>query len=67
MRRECEGYEEVDDCNHWLLWCPQLSDRQILLTKAEERLRNFASLTDDIQSAAIADLACKDHETAQLI
>ena len=58
----------MEDCNHWLLWCPRwASDRQFLLTKVEERLRNFASLTDDVQSAAITDLACKDHETAQLI
>ena len=46
MCRECEGYEEVEDCNHWLLRCPQwASDRQLLLTKVEEKLRNSASLT----------------------
>ena len=58
----------MEDCNHWLLRCPQwTSDRQLLLTKVEERLHNFASLTDDMQSAAITDLACEDCETAQLI
>ena len=37
------------------------------LTSVEERLPIFALLADDIQSATITDLACGDHEIAQLI
>ena len=64
---ECERNEEVEDCSHWLLRCPKReSERWHLLTRVEERLPNFASLTDDIQSAAIRDLACEDHGITQL-
>ena len=42
-------------------------ERQHLLSSVEERLLNFASLSDDIKSAAITDLACEDHRIAQLI
>ena len=38
-------------------WDPE---RQHLLTSVEGRLPDFASLIDDIQSAAITDLACED-------
>ena len=56
------------DWHHWLLRCPRWeSERWHLLTKVEGRLPNFASLTDDIQSAAITDLACEDRGIAQLI
>ena len=59
---------EVEDCNHWLLWCPRWDlERQHLLASVEERLPNFASLADDIQSAAITDLACEDRGIAQVI
>ena len=55
--RECEMTEEIEDCNHWLLRCPQWdSERQHLLTSVEKRLPNFALLTDDIQSSTITDL-----------
>ena len=60
--------EEVEDCNYWLIRCPRWElERRHLLSKVEERLPNFASLTDDIQSAAITDLACEDCGIAQLI
>ena len=66
--RECGMNEEIEDCNHWLLWCPRWdSEREHLLTSVEERLPNFALLTDDIQSATITDLPCGDHEIAWLI
>ena len=65
MCRECDGNEEVEDCNHWLLQCPRWeSERQHLLKRIEERLPTFASLPDDIQSAAIRNLACEDHGIA---
>ena len=66
--RECGTNEDIEDCNHWLLRCPRWeSERQHLLTSMEERLPNFALLTDDIQSATITDLPCGDHEIARLI
>ena len=37
------------------------------MSSVGERLFNFASLSDDIKSAAITDLACEDHRIAQLI
>ena len=63
LARERDGNEEVEDCNHWLLRCP----RHHLLKRVEKRLPNFASLPYDIQSAAIMNLACEDHEIAQFI
>ena len=42
-------------------------ERQHLQSSVEERLFNFASLSDKIKSAAILDLACEDHWIAQLI
>ena len=66
--RECTTNEEVEDCNHWLLRCPRWDlERQHLMSSVGERLFNFASLSDDIKSAAITDLACEDHRIAQLI
>ena len=41
--------------------------RKTALTRVEAQLLNFASSTDDIQSAAITDLACKDRGIGQLI
>ena len=41
---------------------------QHLLTNVQQRLPNFASVSDDMQrSAAITDLACEDRRTARLI
>ena len=58
----------MEDCNHWLLQCPRWDlERQHLLSSVEERLFNFASLSDEIKSAAVLDLACEDHRIAQLI
>ena len=37
------------------------------MSSVGKRLFNFASLSDDIKSAAITDLACEDHRVAQLI
>ena len=66
--RECTTNEEVEDCNHWLLRCPRWDlERQHLMSSVGERLFNFASLSDEIKSAAITDLACEDHRIAQLI
>ena len=55
--RECGTNKEIEDCNHWLLRCPRWdSERQHLFTSVEERLPNFALLTEDIQSATITVL-----------
>lgn len=68
MFSECERNEEVEDCNHWVLQCPRWeSERPHLLTSVEAQLLKFASLTDDIQSAAITDLGCENRGIVQLI
>ena len=60
---------EVEDCDHWLLRCLRWDiERRHLLTNVQQRLPNFASISDDMQkSAAITDLACEVRRTAQLI
>ena len=67
--RECRTNVEVEDCNHQFLRCPRWDPvRRHLLTSVEDMLLpNFVSLADDIQSAAITDLACEDRRVAQLI
>ena len=66
--REC-GMNEVEDCDHWLLQCSRWDiERRHLLANVQQRLPNFAPVSDDMQrSAAITDLSCEDRRTAQLI
>ncbi len=59
---------EMEDCDHWLLRCSRWDIERHLLTNVQQRLPNFASVSDDMQrSAAITDLACEDRRTVQLI
>ena len=44
--REC-GMNEVGDCDHWLLRCSRWAiERRHLLTNVQQRLPNFASVSD---------------------
>ena len=62
--REC-GMNEVEDCDHWLLWCSRWDiERRHLLKNVQQRLPTFVFVIDGMQrSAAITDLACEDRRS----